>query len=185
MELSDVFLGLGQDSFVQLIRGISIGKLKTYQLYDRVKTRMHLAKLNAETLQRTVLPGSLPRIDGIHLAARYLPGTAELDVGGDWFDAIRLGDVQLYVNRGIGMEGGMAPKVRFLARPEVTVIELVGSGAASRAEGAQTKTASGEGGLTPYDSVKGGSLTEEPHANESNPMHLTADCQEGLRQNRR
>jgi hypothetical protein len=53
MELSDVFLGLGQDSFVQLIRGISIGKLKTYQLYDRVKTRMHLAKLNAETLQRT------------------------------------------------------------------------------------------------------------------------------------
>lgn len=31
----------------------------------------------------------------------------------------------LYVNRGIGMEGGRAPRVRFWARPEVTVIEVV------------------------------------------------------------
>lgn len=30
----------------------------------------------------------------------------------------------LYVNRGIGMEGGLDPRVRFLARPEVTVIDL-------------------------------------------------------------
>ena len=30
----------------------------------------------------------------------------------------------LYVNRGIGMEGGPAPRVRFWARPEVTVIEI-------------------------------------------------------------
>jgi uncharacterized protein len=33
-------------------------------------------------------------------------------------------DTWLYVNRGIGMEGDPAPRVRFLARPEVTVIEL-------------------------------------------------------------
>jgi predicted MPP superfamily phosphohydrolase len=30
----------------------------------------------------------------------------------------------LYVNRGIGMEGGSAPRVRFWARPEVTLIEI-------------------------------------------------------------
>lgn len=30
----------------------------------------------------------------------------------------------LYVNRGIGMEGGPVPRVRFCARPEVTVIEV-------------------------------------------------------------
>lgn len=30
----------------------------------------------------------------------------------------------LYVNRGIGMEGGSAPRVRFCARPEVTLIEI-------------------------------------------------------------
>jgi serine phosphatase RsbU (regulator of sigma subunit)/anti-sigma regulatory factor (Ser/Thr protein kinase) len=49
----------------------------------------------AETLQRTVLPESLPRVDGVDLAARYLPGTAELDVGGDWFDALQLADGRL------------------------------------------------------------------------------------------
>lgn len=32
----------------------------------------------------------------------------------------------LYVNRGIGMEGGSAPRVRFWARPELTVINVVG-----------------------------------------------------------
>ena len=36
----------------------------------------------------------------------------------------RVGETHLYVNRGIGMEGHRAPRVRFLARPEVTVIEL-------------------------------------------------------------
>jgi predicted MPP superfamily phosphohydrolase len=36
----------------------------------------------------------------------------------------REGRTWLYVNRGIGMEGGVAPRIRFFARPEVTVIEL-------------------------------------------------------------
>jgi len=36
----------------------------------------------------------------------------------------RVGPTHLYVNRGIGMEGGTAPRVRFCARPEVTLIEL-------------------------------------------------------------
>ncbi|MCA1953648.1 MAG: metallophosphoesterase [Anaerolinea sp.] len=34
----------------------------------------------------------------------------------------------LYVTRGLGMEGSAAPRVRFLAPPEVVVIELVGTG---------------------------------------------------------
>ncbi len=49
----------------------------------------------AETLQRSFLPASLPRVEGMQLAARYLPGTAGVAVGGDWFDAIRLQDGQL------------------------------------------------------------------------------------------
>jgi len=52
MQLSEVFLGLGQESFEQLVRGISIGKLKTYQLYDRLKARTHLLKLNSEGLRK-------------------------------------------------------------------------------------------------------------------------------------
>jgi predicted MPP superfamily phosphohydrolase len=35
-----------------------------------------------------------------------------------------VGDTMMYVNRGIGMEGGIAPRVRFLARPEITVFEI-------------------------------------------------------------
>ena len=52
MPLTDVFLSLGEDEFAQLLRGVSMGKLKTYQLYDRIKTRTHLPKLNAENLQK-------------------------------------------------------------------------------------------------------------------------------------
>ena len=52
MQLSDIFLGLGQPAFTQLLGAISIGKLKTYQLYDRVKTVLHLAKLNAEHVRK-------------------------------------------------------------------------------------------------------------------------------------
>lgn len=40
----------------------------------------------------------------------------------------REGQTTLYVNRGIGMEGGPAPRVRFWARPEVTVIEIAPEG---------------------------------------------------------
>lgn len=36
----------------------------------------------------------------------------------------RIGGTALYVNRGIGMEGGRAPRVRFMARPEITIIEV-------------------------------------------------------------
>jgi hypothetical protein len=37
----------------------------------------------------------------------------------------RVKETWLYVSRGLGMEGGLAPRVRFLARPEITVIDLV------------------------------------------------------------
>jgi len=34
------------------------------------------------------------------------------------------GSIQLYVNRGIGLEGGLSPKVRFFARPEIAVFDI-------------------------------------------------------------
>src|SRR5690348_10240941 len=53
MQLSDVFLELGESGFGQLIRGISIGKLKTFQVYDAFKTRAHVPKVNTEILRKT------------------------------------------------------------------------------------------------------------------------------------
>ena len=52
MELSDIFLGLGEPAVSELLRGVSLGKLKTYQLFDRFKTRLHVTKLNTETLRK-------------------------------------------------------------------------------------------------------------------------------------
>jgi anti-sigma regulatory factor (Ser/Thr protein kinase)/GAF domain-containing protein len=49
----------------------------------------------AETLQRSVLPSVLPRVAGVQIAARYLPGTQGVDIGGDWFDAVELRDGRL------------------------------------------------------------------------------------------
>jgi hypothetical protein len=52
MKVTDIFLGLGEDLFSQLLRSISLGKLKTFQLFDRLKTRLHVTKLNTETLRK-------------------------------------------------------------------------------------------------------------------------------------
>ncbi|WP_181773984.1 PP2C family protein-serine/threonine phosphatase [Amycolatopsis pittospori] len=43
----------------------------------------------ASALQRSLLPGRLPEIDGLRFSARYVPGT-EPGVGGDWYDLFPL-----------------------------------------------------------------------------------------------
>jgi PAS domain S-box-containing protein len=43
-----------------------------------------------EMLQRSLLPDKLPTVPGLRIAAHYRPGGA--DVGGDWYDAVRLED---------------------------------------------------------------------------------------------
>jgi GAF domain-containing protein/anti-sigma regulatory factor (Ser/Thr protein kinase) len=67
----------------------------------------------AATLQEALLPNRLPVAAGMSAAARYLPGTAALDVGGDWYDVLALpgggigvvlGDV---VGRGVGAAATM------------------------------------------------------------------------------
>jgi serine phosphatase RsbU (regulator of sigma subunit) len=42
----------------------------------------------AVTLQRSLLPQSLPSLPGWELAARYLPGAAGTEVGGDFYEAV-------------------------------------------------------------------------------------------------
>ncbi|KPI22185.1 putative PAS/PAC sensor protein [Actinobacteria bacterium OK074] len=43
-------------------------------------------------LQRTLLPRRLPALPGAVAVARYLPTTAGLELGGDWYDVIPLSD---------------------------------------------------------------------------------------------
>jgi anti-sigma regulatory factor (Ser/Thr protein kinase)/GAF domain-containing protein len=61
------------------------------QALDRA-IRYESERTIAETLQQSVLPQALPEVDGVTFAARYLPGEAGVDVGGDWYDAFALAD---------------------------------------------------------------------------------------------
>ncbi|MBV9093430.1 MAG: SpoIIE family protein phosphatase [Streptosporangiaceae bacterium] len=61
----------------------------------------------AETLQRSLLPDKLPSVPGLVLAARYLPVTRNMEVGGDWYDAFRLADQRLAVAVGDVMGKGL------------------------------------------------------------------------------
>lgn len=45
----------------------------------------------AEALQRSLLP-TLPDVPGLELAARYLPSSNVAEIGGDWYDVLRLPD---------------------------------------------------------------------------------------------
>ncbi|MFI8850124.1 SpoIIE family protein phosphatase [Streptomyces sp. NPDC053499] len=49
----------------------------------------------ATMLQRSLLPRRLPALPGGVAVARYLPATAGLEVGGDWYDVIPLTDGQV------------------------------------------------------------------------------------------
>ena len=46
----------------------------------------------AETLQRSLLPERLPRIESLGLAARYLPAGRGAAIGGDWYDVLERPD---------------------------------------------------------------------------------------------
>jgi PAS domain S-box-containing protein len=49
----------------------------------------------AETLQRSLLPEQLPHVEGVELAARYLPGARGAAIGGDWYDVLERPDGRL------------------------------------------------------------------------------------------
>ena len=71
---------------------------------DRVAlaTRARLSEVErsaALTLQRSLLPGRLPRLPGVDFAARYIPGE-EGGVGGDWYDVFLLPSEALCVVMG-------------------------------------------------------------------------------------
>lgn len=53
-----------------------------------------------EALQRSVLPHDLPQVAGVDLCARYLPATAGVGVGGDFYDAVVLADGRLALSIG-------------------------------------------------------------------------------------
>jgi anti-anti-sigma factor len=60
-----------------------------------VEQRYQAALDVVTTLQRSLLPEWLPVLPGLGIAARYLVADSEQGAGGDWFDAVPLGDGRL------------------------------------------------------------------------------------------
>ncbi|MEV6635566.1 SpoIIE family protein phosphatase [Actinoplanes sp. NPDC051470] len=67
----------------------------------------------ASTLQHSLLPAYLPRMPGAIVAVRYLPGSTEAEVGGDWYDVISAPGEKLFlvigdvVGKGVQAAAGM------------------------------------------------------------------------------
>jgi PAS domain S-box-containing protein len=64
---------------------------------ERVRATEEMARVTAAeqdaalALQRSLLP-VLPQVEGLELAARYVPGSDRAEVGGDWYDVLPLPD---------------------------------------------------------------------------------------------
>jgi hypothetical protein len=63
MHISDLYLSLGQDGLRQLLKSISMGSLRSYNLFERTRIRCHLKKLSSENL-RASAPELYRRIEG-------------------------------------------------------------------------------------------------------------------------
>jgi serine phosphatase RsbU (regulator of sigma subunit) len=50
----------------------------------------------ASTLQHSLLPDELPAVEGLQLGVRYVAGAEGVDIGGDWYDLVRLDDDRLF-----------------------------------------------------------------------------------------
>lgn len=73
----------------------------------------------ASTLQRALLPQGLPEIPGIEFEGVYESGKSEAQVGGDWYDAVRLADGRVLVSIGDVAGSGLQAAVIMAAMREV------------------------------------------------------------------
>ncbi|MEU5720474.1 SpoIIE family protein phosphatase [Micromonospora sp. NPDC047738] len=91
--------GTEQAALTELARLIGV-RLENAQLYE-AEHRI------ATTLQHSLLPRTLPQLPGAVVASRYLPGSAEVEVGGDWYDVIGTPDDELVLVIGDVMGKGV------------------------------------------------------------------------------
>jgi sigma-B regulation protein RsbU (phosphoserine phosphatase) len=100
------------------------------QFLSRLHAEFQVRSL-AETLQRSLLPPSLPTVPGVRLAARYRPGGAGLLVGGDTYDVLPLPDGRwMVLIADVCGKGAEAAAMAALARHTARAAATAGSGAA-------------------------------------------------------
>jgi serine phosphatase RsbU (regulator of sigma subunit)/anti-sigma regulatory factor (Ser/Thr protein kinase) len=98
--------------------------------HDRLAELQRMARM----FQRSLLPPMLPEIPGVAIAARYLPGTSETAVGGDWYDTVPFADGRVgivvgdVVGSGVGAAARMAElrnALRAYAIEELSPAEVI------------------------------------------------------------
>lgn len=85
MKLSEAFLAQGEQGFQDLLRRVSISRLRTYQLYEPLKVRTHLHKLNSETLRKAA-PRLWERL-----------GQGDEDLASDLAQAVLIGHLDMII----------------------------------------------------------------------------------------
>jgi PAS domain S-box-containing protein len=65
----------------------SASALERAQLWRLSQLQLAAEQHMVQVLQESILPGQLPEVAGLDLAAVYRPADAIVDVGGDWYDA--------------------------------------------------------------------------------------------------
>lgn len=105
------------------------------ELLSQEEARAQREHQIAETLQRSLLPDHLPEVPGLGLAARYLPATADMQVGGDWYDVVQLpgglvglaiGDVAGHGLQAAATMGQLRMAVRAYALDDPSPISVMG-----------------------------------------------------------
>jgi predicted MPP superfamily phosphohydrolase len=120
----DVWIGglpVGSKNSVETVmRGVPLGDYRIFLFhYPDFIEQMQAGKIDLYLAGHT---------HGGQVALPLYGALVTLSARGKQFESglHKLGDTCEYTNRGIGMEGGMAPRVRFCARPEVTVFTISG-----------------------------------------------------------
>ncbi|MZE78735.1 SpoIIE family protein phosphatase [Streptomyces xinghaiensis] len=75
----------GERTFYTAVAAILTQSLERARMFDSEHQR-------ASDLQTAMLPRRLPPLPSLATHARYLPGTSEMNVGGDWYDVLPLAD---------------------------------------------------------------------------------------------
>ncbi|MFK0293637.1 SpoIIE family protein phosphatase [Streptomyces sp. NPDC090442] len=83
----------------------------------------------AHELQAGLLPRGLPPVPGLSVAARYLPSTRGMDIGGDFYDLIRLGEHQVAAVIG-DVQGHNAAAAALMGQARTAVHAYATAGAA-------------------------------------------------------